>query len=80
VARTTADAARELLDSGRAKPGDTARVFHREHTPFTIDLARVVAYRPSAAAQSVTRSKRIHHYLGADFSPERSPAFYSAAN
>jgi hypothetical protein len=37
VARTLPDAARELLDSGRAKPGDKARVTHPEHTPFTID-------------------------------------------
>jgi hypothetical protein len=53
VARTLPDAARELLDSGRAKWGDKARVTHPEHTPFTIDLARVVAYRPSAQRREI---------------------------
>jgi hypothetical protein len=51
------DAARELLDSKHAKWGDKAKVIHHEHTPFVIDLARVVSYRPSAKRREI-ESKR----------------------
>ena len=72
VARTTAAAARELLDSGRAKPGDTARVLHPEHSPFVIDLARVAAYRPSQARLAVDRSGALHHHFGKEFAQARA--------
>jgi hypothetical protein len=36
------------------------------------------ARRPRQARIAVDRSGKIHHHMGADFSPERSPAFYSA--
>ena len=47
--------------------------------PFTARVNRVLDYKPSQARMAVDRSGKIHHHMGADFSPERSPAFFSAA-
>jgi hypothetical protein len=59
------DAASALVASGAAKPSDTIRVDWREGTPFQVNINRVLGYRPSLAAQSVGRSGKILHHMGA---------------